>query len=578
MTRNNNLVVTGKAWLERLRQVNFLFLVTVLVVLYLTGLPLLFLIYGSLAKTIGNLELTASNFTAVYTEWQTLVLFGRTLLFSVGSALLSLVMGGTAAWLTQKTDTPLKAVVTTISIISIAIPGLFLAMSWVVLAAPRAGLINVWLAQSFHLPEDLIRIYSLPGMIWVEGLAGAPFTYLLMAPIFRSMDRSLEEAASISGATSWEKLVRVTLPLAVPAILSILILRLVRGFESFDVPAILGLPKGIDVLSTKIYTVVNMTMSYGVANAYALGLIVLALIGIYSYQRLIRKGYKYATVTGKGHQTAQIKLGKYKILTAGFLSFYVLVVAVVPLSVLLWNSVIPSSMLPSAEALSKLTLGNFRAVLNTPRVLLAFRNTFVIGLISSMGCILIALVSSWIIVRTKIKGRWLLDAFSFVPLTIPGITLGVALIWIYLTLPLPVYGTIWILVIGYATSFLPIAMRFLSPALVQINVELEEAASTSGASHWAIFRKILAPLILPAALGAGLYIFLLIFRVLSMAIVVYNPKTIVLPVQIFVMWGEGRGNAIYALLVVTLAIVTPFAFLYHWLLRRYARGGVGEGA
>ncbi|MBI2935047.1 MAG: iron ABC transporter permease [Chloroflexi bacterium] len=551
---------------------NFVFLFVVLAVLYLTGLPLLFLIYGSLAKAIGSLDLTGSNFVAVYTNWQTLVLFGRSLLFAVGSAFVSLVMGGAAAWLTQKTDAPLKSAATAISIISVAIPGLFLAMSWVVLAAPRAGLINVWLAQTFNLPDDLIKIYSLPGMIWVEGLAGAPFTYLLLAPILRSMDRSLEEAASVSGSGAWNRIVRISLPLAVPAIFSILILRLVRGFEAFDVPAILGLPKGIDVLSTKIYTIVNMSQSYGVANAYALGLIVLAVAGIYSYQRLIRQGYKYATVTGKGYQAAQTKLGPYKLLGAGFLVFYVLVVAAVPLSVLLWNSIIPSSMLPSGEAISQLTLQNFRLLFNMPRVLLAFRNTFIIGLVASAGCVALALVASWILVRTRIKGRWLLDVFSFVPLTIPGITLGVALIWIYLTLPLPVYGTIWILVIGYATSFLPIAMRFLSPALVQINVELEEAASTSGASQWAIFRRILAPLILPAALGAALYVFLLIFRVLSMAIVVYNPRTIVLPVQIFVMWGEARGNTVYALLVVTLAILTPFAFLYNWLIHRYARG------
>jgi iron(III) transport system permease protein len=168
-----------------------------------------------------------------------------------------------------------------------------------------------------------------------------------------------------------------------------------------------------------------------------------------------------------------------------------------------------------------------------------------------------------------------LDLLTFLPLTIPGVILGVALIWIYLTIPIPVYGTLWILVIAYITSFLPISMRFLSPALGQIHRELEEAAYTSGATWWITFRRVLFPLLLPAVLGAGLYIFMLVFRVLSSTIVIYTPSTMVVPVLIYEMWGEAGGNTVYALLVLNTLLLLPVALLYYWLIKRFGLAGRG---
>jgi iron(III) transport system permease protein len=252
-----------------------------------------------------------------------------------------------------------------------------------------------------------------------------------------------------------------------------------------------------------------------------------------------------------------------------FLVFYILVVALLPLAVVLWSAFTPYYMYPSMEAFSRLTLKNFGTLAQNSQVLRAFQNTFIVATGSALAAVVLAGATSWLVIRAKLRGRWLLDLLTFIPLPIPGIMMGVALLWIYLTLPLPVYGTLLILCIGYTTSELPIAMRFISPALAQINVELEESAQVCGVSWWKTFAYVVVPLLLPAFVGAALYIFLLIFRVMSMAIILYTPATIVVPVLIFDLWGEGTGNTVQALLLANTVVLLPLAMLYHWLIRNY---------
>ena len=560
----------------RLPEVNYVFLAAVLVLVYLTGLPLLFLVYGAFVPEVGSLQPTLANVARVFLDPSLPPLVARTVLFAAGAGAVALLLGGTAAWITERTTTRLGAIVATANLLSLTLPSLLLAIAWISLLAPKSGYVNQWLASLFGLARGPLDIYSLAGMIWVEGLHGAPFAYLLMLPVLRSMDRALEEAATTSGAGTWKTLFRVTIPLALPAVLSILLFRLVRSLESFEVPALLGLPAGIDVLVSRVYRVVAAERSYGVANAYAIGLMVLAALGIYLYSRAVRDSQKYATVTGKGFTAPRVGLGRWQLGADLFLGLYVLVLVVLPRLTLVWNAFLPYPMAPSGQALSSLVLKNFQTVLASGKVLLAFQNTLVVATVAALACVALAAVVAWIVLRSNVRGRWLLDLLTFLPLTIPGVILGVALIWIYLTLPIPIYGTLAILAVAYTTSFLPIAMRFLSPALAQIHRELEEAAYASGATWWATFRRILLPLLLPAALGAGLYIFMLVFRVLSSTIVIYTPSTIVLPVLVFEMWGESGGNAVHALLVLNTLALLPIALLYYWLVRRFGLAGRGS--
>ncbi|MBI4317941.1 MAG: iron ABC transporter permease [Chloroflexi bacterium] len=541
----------------------------IVILVYLTVLPILFLVYGAFVQDIGSFDLTLANVTRVFGDATLLPLVGRTFIFALSGAFLALLLGGTAAWITERTATRLKSLVSALNLISLTMPSLFTCVVWISLLAPKSGLINSWLASLFQLPVGPLSIYSLPGMIWVEALIGAPFAYLLMAAVLSSMDRSLEEASTMSGASVWTTLRRVTLPIMLPAVLSVMIFRIVRSLESFETPVLIGVPQGIDLMVSKIFTIVTVERSYGVASAYSLALMAASFVGIYYYSRITSQTYRFASVTGKGFKGDTIKLGRYQFLADSYLILFIVILGLLPLVTLVWNALLPYSMRPSGEALAQLTTKNFQTVISSPKVFSAFQNSFAVAAGTAAVCVSLASIVAWIVLRTKMRGRWLLDLLAFLPMTIPGVIMGVGLVWIYLTLPIPVYGTLWIILIGYATSFLPIAMRFMSPALGQIHKELEESAYMSGATWWAAFRGILIPLLLPAALGAAIYIFMLVFRVVSMAIVVYTPSTVVVPVMIFQMWGESAGNAVHALLLINTLVLVPFALSYHWLTRRY---------
>ena len=337
----------------------------------------------------------------------------------------------------------------------------------------------------------------------------------------------------------------------------------------------LGLPSGIDVLVSRVYRVVAAERSYGVANAFALGLMALAVLGIYLYSRLTRDAQKYDTVTGTGFIRARVGLGRFQVAADLFLVVYLLVLVVLPLLTLVWNAFLPYPMAPSREALSALALKNFQTVLVSSKTVLAFQNTFVVAGLAAVLCVGLGAVVAWIVLRSQARRRWVLDALTFVPLAIPGVILGVALIWIYLTLPIPIYGTLLILVAAYTTSFPPIAIRFLAPALGRIHRELEEVAYTSGATWWATFRRVLLPLLFPAALGAGLSVFMLVFRVLASTIVIYTPSAIDVLVLVFEIWGESGRNAVQALPVLNTLLLLPVALLYYWLIRRFGLAGRG---
>lgn len=548
------------------------------VIIYLTALPLLFLIYGSLVDHPGSFSLTASNFIKSYGDFNVVRLFSRSMAFAFGSSLVAILLGGLAAWFSARTVTPLKGLLLAGSIFSLAVPSILNGIAWVSLAAPKSGLLNLLLRNIFGLDiaEGPLNIYSLPGMVWAEGVHGAALAYLLIWPILNSMDRSLEESSRMSGASMGHTIARITIPLAFPALISVFLLRFVRGLEAFDIPAIIGLPAGIDLLTTRIYTFVELERSYGAANAFSLGLMALGLLVLYGYQLTVRKTYKFATITGKGFVPLKINLGKWRMIGIGYIILYLLVVAVLPLLVIFWQSLFTYYTMPSLAALSRATLGNYQAILKMPEVLSAYKNSLLFGIGGSVICMFLASVTSWIVVRTRARGRELLELLSFTPLTIPGITMGVALVWIYLTLPIPVYGTFWIFLIGYTTEFLPQSMRFVSPALVQINKELEDSAHICGASWWDTFRKIILPLIMPAVLGGGIYVFLLIFRVLAMVIVIYTPDVMVVSVLTYVYWAiGGGGNRVYAMLIMSTLLMIPFTILYYWLNKRYGLRGAG---
>ncbi len=399
-------------------------------------------------------------------------------------------------------------------------------------------------------------------MICVDGLHYSPMAFLLMTAAFRSMDPALEEQAAMSGASVPQVARRITLKLAWPAALGALLILFVRAIESFEVPALLGLPVGIHVYTSSIYQAIHQYPSQiGLAAAYAVTLLLITSLGIYAQSRLSGQGARYSTVTGKGFRPRTIDLGKWRYLTAAIFILYFVVIVLLPFLVLLWSSLQNFYSAPSWAALGRVSLDSYRAVLDYPQ--------FAHDGVEQPACWRSAApppscwssaVISWIVVRTKMPGRWMLDNLASLPLVFPGLVLGLAIMVCYLTIDIGVYGTLWIMFIAYVTRFLPYGMRYSSASMLQIHKELEESAAMSGASWAMTFRRIVLPLLKPGLLAGFIYVMIVSIRELSSSILLYSPGTEVVSIMIWELWQNGQYVELSALgVMLIVALFLPGA-------------------
>jgi iron(III) transport system permease protein len=302
-------------------------------------------------------------------------------------------------------------------------------------------------------------------------------------------------------------------------------------------------------------------------------LLVISGAGVLVYQKTTRKEERFATVTGKGYRPRVIDLGPWKWLTfaTSFLIFFLAVV--LPVFILLWSSFIPFYGIPSMELVSKLTLANYQYVLTYPLALTAFKNSFILSVSSATLVMLLTSVIAWITVKSKIPGRVFLDNLAFIPIAMPGIVLGVSLIWVYLTLPIPIYGTIWVLLLAYITKFMPYGIRTSSASMIQINKELEEASLASGGTWFQTFRKVLLPLLMPGFVAGWIYISIISLRELSTSILLYSYNSTVLSIMAFDLWEGGQYTYVCALGVLMVLMLVAMAFVAR---RLGARIGIAE--
>jgi iron(III) transport system permease protein len=294
---------------------------------------------------------------------------------------------------------------------------------------------------------------------------------------------------------------------------------------------------------------------YGEAGAYAMSLLLLTSIGVLVQSRLSRRGKAFQTVTGKGFRPRPLPLGRWRWPAAGVVLVYFLVAVVMPLLILIYSSLLPFYSGPSAEQFSKFTLENYVATFTRPHSLTALKNSLVLGIGAATALMFFMAIASWLVVRTKLPGRWLVDNLAFSPLAIPGLVMGVALLFVYLRFPLPIYGTMWILFIAYCTRYMPYGMRYSSSSMYQISGELEESAQTSGASWWQTFRRVNLPLLMPGLIAGWIYIVLVSFRELSSSILLYSPGNEVLSILIWERWENGQFTQLAALGMVMVAIL-----------------------
>ena len=546
---------------------------TLLIVSYLVIVPLITLLYASIKSTEDKLPFettatTLANYALVFSSPATLPLLLNTLLFTLGSLAIGLPLAIIFAWLLERTAVPGRTWIASLILVPMTIPSLLSAIAWIQLLDPRIGLVNVALRGVLGLSADMgpLDIYSLGGMCFVQGLRLVPSAYLMIAASFRAMDPSLEEQSAMAGRSVAQTTLRVTLPIVRPALLAALIYYVIVVIESFDIPGLLGFTARIRVLSTAIYWATHSEVGlpdYGLASALGTIVLVLALFLMWIYHRLTAHQERFATITGKGYRPRQINLGKWRLPALLFCLIYVFVAVLLPFVMLLWTSVQPFYAPPSMDSFARATFDGYLNIWRDSSVVRAVWNTTILALVTAVATIALSVLVSWFVVRRRRESGALagyLATVSFLPQGVPSIVIGLALIFVYVRFPIPIYGTLWIIALAMTTRYLAFSSRTTTSALIQVHGELEEASQMAGAAWFRTLRRITVPLLAPAMINVFFWVAVHAMQELSMALMLYNPNTVVVSTMIWSMWQNGR-TADAAVLGVMLTLLSALLLL-----------------
>ncbi len=534
--------------------------------------PFFYLIKSSITVPLPGFRtaLGLDNYHRVI-EISGLRLWAATLGFALGSSLMAIFLGFTSAWLLARTNVPFRQIVFVGAFLSMAAPLIVKGIGWILLLGPNNGLINVWLRGWLGLEGVPIELFSLGGMIFVEGLLWTPVALLLALPPLSAMDPALEEAATICGATRWQVLKRVTLPLARPAILAVLLLSFIRALEAFEVPLLIGIPGGVITVTTALYQSVHsgFVPRYGEASAYAVLLMAAVSLPLYLYYRATKESAKFATVTGKGFRPSRIDLGGWKYPCALWVLMIPLSLAA-PLLLMLWASFLPLYTTPALDDLGRMSLANYLSVATREDTVSGLWNSLLVGAGSASAVAASTLVLSWVVVRRREAVRWLLDVIASLPLVFPGIVLGIAVLVEFLNLRfIPIYGTVWIVIFALTVKFLPYGMRFCYSSLLSIDRQLEESARVCGAGTFTVLRAIVLPLTTPAIAATAIYVFMHAIRDLPTAILLSGANNSIVSVVILSLWDNGEVPQLAALSILIAAAMTALGVIFMKIATRH---------
>jgi iron(III) transport system permease protein len=558
-----------------------LLVASVVVALWLVLVPLSALIYNAFTEDtgFGPGAFSLDNFVEAYASWHILRLLGSSLIFAIGTAVTTLVMGALVAWTVERTDAPGGALFHTLSLLSFAIPGLLMAMAWIFVFSPNIGWGNAVLKSLLGLAEAPLNIYSMAGMVWALSSHYFPLAYLALGPALRVLDVRMEEAALMAGGNTPQVLTRVTLPLLRPAILSALLLLFVMGMASYEVPRLIGRPARIDVFTTDVQgAIIASPPAFGVASALGLTLLAICVLAVLLYRRATRNAEAFATITGKGYKPTRVKLGRWRWPVALCVALMFVLALGLPLFTLVWQSFFRNLAQPFVSASAPATLDNYDFILRYPIFLSAVRTSVLLAAMAATIVAGLTFVMAWIAQRSLPRYGVVLDALAFAPIAIPGVIVGAGILVAYLMLPIPIYNTIWILLVAYVTLYLPYGMRFASSGITQIHRELEEVAAVSGAGLGQIFGRIMLPLLAPVLLAGWIYVFVLAVRELGASIFLVGPGTHVLGTISLTMWEEGGSyGAVAALGVIQIIPLIVIVAGLRWLELRIQRRAEVQG-
>ena len=533
--------------------------------------PTAMLIYGSFSTAeLGRPgELTLANYAAAYADPQTYRLLADSFVFAAGASVLSLLLAGTLAWITVRTNAPLRGLIELIAVVPNIFPPLLIAIAWTLLASPSVGLLNAVAKGALGVAGPVFDIYSMAGLVFVEGLILTPLAFLIVAAALRGMDPSLEESARMLGSSQWRVVRTITFPLVRPAILAALTLNFVRALESFDTPAIIALPARIEVFTTKIYreALAAYPPDYNLAATYGVSLLAIALAFVYLYRRFTSRVEMFATVTGKGYRPGIIDLGPWRHAAAGVAVAILALIVVLPVLVLFLTSLLPFYQVPTFDSLRSATLKHYVYIFANERVYHALGTSAFLAVAGATAAMALAALTAYITVKTRVRGRGLLDALTFLPWAFPSTALAIGLLWAYVSIPLPIYGTVWILLIAYLTRFLPYGLRAVTSTIVQIHRELEEASRAAGGGFFTTLRRILFPLLRPGLIAGWILLATIFMREFSLSLFLYTPSSEPVGPLLYFLWLDGLTGPLAALGMLVSAVSAVLVVV----ASRYAR-------
>lgn len=521
----------------------------------------------------GDPGFTVENYTDVFEDGVIFDALINSFLIGIGTVAVNILFAVPLAWLVHRTDMPGKSLVVTLVAISILIPGFLKAMGWILMLSPDIGLLNSVYAEITGAAEAPFTIYGIGGVVFIQGLMLTPAMFFLISGSMIALDPALEEAAQMSGASRWLTILRVSFPLIRPAVIAGLIYNFMTAVTLYEIAALL-LDEDTAALSTELFLYVRSaggSIELGYAAVYGVIMMGFAIFALWFYGRAIRKAHRFAVVTGKGYRPKLVALGRWHWAAIGFVLFYVALSELLPLTMLVWISLLPALTQFSVSALGKLSfatygslwgqLGGWEPLVNTI-VMITATPVLVVGL---------SLVMSYVTVRSRLPGRQLIDTAAMLPHVIPGIAFAFALFVFGIALSrftgIQLSGTMAMIVAALVVYRIPYCTRVTNAALLQIHAEIEEAARMCGANTIQILLRIAVPLIKSSLAYAALWIALLMLREVTIPLMLASPSNIVLSVRIWTLWETGQYGVASALGVVMFTVSGAVLLIVQRLFR-----------
>jgi len=550
---------------------------------FLVVYPVLTLLLGALTDTNPVVEglslrhLSVANFLTVVANPNVADALANTLLACGGGTAIAVVIGLLFSWIVVRTNTPFRGFIAATSILPLFAPPLVAGVAWSILGSPKTGLINTafkWAGLDWH-----VDFYSMSGLVFVFGIYYAPYVYMFTSSALRNMDPSLEEAAEISGASAFATLFSVTFPLIMPAIVSGMLLSFIVMLGIYGVPAVLGAPANINVLTTYIFKLTNWSPSlYNTAAAVAIILMVVTGALVFLQQKVL-SGRSYTTVAGKAFRPRTLDLGRWRWFTFSLGLIYLLIVVVLPMLALIvaaFRKFMFIRDIASLFDLRQYSLVHFNAIFDNPLTIRSIYNAVEVGLITAVVGGALAFAIGYTVHRTHVPGRRLIDLIATLPVAIPGLVIGVAYLWAWIGIPGGLYGTIWILALAFIARFMPDTVKALSTSFLQIHRELEEAAWVCGKGMLTTIASIVLPLARPGVIASMTLLFVLAIRELGSSLFLYTSNTMVMSVLLLDYYEGGNIGKTAAFSLVQTVLLGALIGGANWLARSAAQGGVAQ--